>query len=166
MTFLVDTRAEISVITRTTMNESFGLEMHLNKTEITDIRGIAGDKITSMGTIEIAVGFGDGIEHPTTFHVVPEEFNIPSDGILGKDFVKNYICNLDYESMTFTVKSRNGTSVVNLDQGPDQETVVLPARAEVARCSKFTWWLPQELAPGVMVAVTMVSPHTNVIRIM
>lgn len=107
-----------------------------------------------------------------SFHVVPNEFRIPSDGILGKDFIKNYRCNIDYNNMILSFYFKNKKLVIPILQGPEQDTIVLPARSEVIR--KFTISNSnepqiidsQELEPGVFIARTIINPSQPFARVL
>lgn len=65
--------------------------------------------------------------------MVPDNFNINVDGILGKDFLSEYSCNIDYAKMTLTVNNDQYANVLKLGCGPDNRTIIIPARSEVIR---------------------------------
>lgn len=46
----------------------------------------------------------NGTEIKTKLNVVSNDFPIPVDGILGKDFIYSSFCKLDYGDMTFTIR--------------------------------------------------------------
>lgn len=54
-------------------------------------------------------------------HIVPDDFQIPAHGIIGKDFLKKHKCQINYENMTFTVKPNN------------ENQVTIAIRAEIMR---------------------------------
>ncbi len=96
--------------------------------------------------------------------MVPEEFNIPSDGILGKDFLKKFNCNINYNNMTLTIYMNNVKIVINILEGPDENTVVIPPRAEVVRNFHIksqivsARYVPnQELISGVFTSNTIID---------
>lgn len=100
LTFLCDTEADISVIKLSSFNNI----NKINKSEIISIKGIANDVVDSLGTFSANIIFKEVvISH--IFHVVPNSFNIPSDGILGKDFNKTHKTKIDYYDMTFTIRT-------------------------------------------------------------
>lgn len=66
--------------------------------------GITDEIIQSFGTVSIDIFFHEIIlSHK--FHVVPDDFNIPSDGIIGKDFNRRFKCVIDYGDMIFTIRA-------------------------------------------------------------
>lgn len=122
----MDTQADISVLKENVLKEN----SNFNHLDTIKIRGITNNAIYSLGTIETDLIIDDfAINH--TFHVVPEEFYIPSDGILGKDFIKNFKCHLDYNKMTLSFSLNNEKIIIPILQGPEQDTIILPARCEV-----------------------------------
>lgn len=88
---LIDTQAEISVI----KFESLNPNCIINESESIKIRGVTDGFIRSLGTIQIDLFFGD-FSVPHEFHVVPREFDVPSDGIIGKDFLKYHECDISF----------------------------------------------------------------------
>lgn len=136
-TFLVDTQADISLIKQSAIHSHFNIAKHLNTSQITQIRGITNHVIRSIGTISIRF-YIHNVALLCTLHVVPDDFNIPSDGILGKDFIKNYNCILDYDHMLLTIKANDTYLEVPILDGPNRESIVLPARCEVLRQFNLT----------------------------
>lgn len=93
--FLIDTQADISVIKESALN----YDTSINSGDTITIKGVTSSKTESLGTTETTIIL-DEVDIPHTFHVVPSDFGIPSDGIIGKDFIKLHRCNLDYHSGT------------------------------------------------------------------
>lgn len=164
---LVDTQADISVLKEKCLNS----DAIIDTTEIIDIRGVTDGITESLGTIESDF-FIDNLEIPQTLHVVPDEFNIGADGILGKDFLKNYRCIINYEDMTLTLLINGEQIVIPLHSGPDTDTIVIPARCEVVRQIKLNVNTKntrliesQQIAEGVMIARTLVDSKNPIVRI-
>lgn len=62
------------------------------------------NKITALGTYEVRMIFDDIIVNHN-FFVMPNEINIPTHGILGKDFIKTlYKSKIDNENMKLILK--------------------------------------------------------------
>ena len=80
--FLVDSQADISLIKISIINKS----LNINTNEIINITGITPNTKTTLGTIHLNFCIYN-IHFCQKFYVVEDDFNIPSDGILGKDFV-------------------------------------------------------------------------------
>lgn len=128
-TFLVDTQADISIF----KHSSICNDIHIDKSDKINIRGITHNTISSIGTAQIDLYFGKNtICH--NFHIVPNDFNIHTDGIIGKDFLERYDCNINnlQGEMTFTI-SPDRALVLKISSGPHSDSVVVPPRSEVIR---------------------------------
>lgn len=108
-------------------------------------------------------------------NIVPSNFPIPTDGILGKDFMFNFKADLSYNSMTFTVQTSNNIfeSIPVYIEDIHSKHIVVPPRCEVVQSFRFQTDLKedqvihqQELAAGVFVARCVVSVKSPVIRIL
>lgn len=142
-----------------------------NSQNIIRIKGVTEGHIESLGTIETNLFF-ENSSLPHTFHIVSNDFNIPSDGILGKDFVKTHLCENSYRHMTLTVPVFNEDIIIPILQGPEQDTIVLPARCEVIRRFNVTNAFgpqiiqQQELESGIFIAQTIVNPDMPYARVL
>lgn len=68
--------------------------INLNADDKIYIKGITDQVITSLGTTLVEIRLGTRwVLHKV--HVVPHDFEIPSCGILGRDFLKRFDCNID-----------------------------------------------------------------------
>lgn len=128
-TFILDTQADISVIK---------LDSVINKSKIDTlntitIRGVTNGKTESHGSIDTEIMLGKGVEILHKFHVVENDFGIPSDGIIGRDFIREYNCKIDYETNTLEFYYDNLDISLTIHDTLDEDTIVLPARAEVFR---------------------------------
>lgn len=166
-TFLNDTQADISVI----KISSIGNFYDIDTSEIIFIKGISNDTIESLGTVKIKILFNEAtIEH--LFHIVPDNFNIPSDGILGKDFNKIYKCKIDYGDMSFTIRTSNYNIVVPIISEPKENTISIPPRCEVFRIFRLEQYsepcvmLNHEIAPGIFVPTTIISEANPTIKVL
>lgn len=166
--FLLDTQADISLIKRRVLH-SF---IHLNTDDLVDITGVTDSPITTLGNIDAVIG-NEYFHINHVLHVVPNSFHIPSDGILGKDFMKKYKCNIDYESMLLTFYLNEQLITVPILEGPHDNVIVLPARSEIIRKFdlKKKFDTPQivdsqEIIKGVFIARTIVDSSQPLLKIM
>lgn len=129
----------------------------------------------SLGTIQTALLFGlSHIPVELEFTVVPTNFPIPVDGIIGKDFIKYYQCSLDYFTNTFTVRHTNNLfEIPILDNTCQSNYHLIPPRCEVIRyftlvTDKFQDQLVsnQEIFPGVFIATTIIDPQCCFLKIL
>lgn len=165
--FLIDTQADISLLKRCYIQSN----TIINVSEKCTIKGITENTIKSLGTVKTLLH----IQNFTTehvFHVVADDFPIPSTGILGKDFIKRYNCIINYEEMYFSIKCHNRYFTVPLLQGPDQEHIIIPPRCEINRTficqTKHDYSViePQEISKGVYVARSIISKENQTIRVL
>lgn len=145
----------------------------IDEKEIIDIKGVTSEYISSLGVIEMKMYFGDFCLSYKA-HVVPNEFDIPASGILGKDFLKDYKCSIDYGTMTLTIVTDEGDVILNIWEGPESGKLVLPPRSEVVRHFRVTNKVslsqdqvvhPVEVMPDVMIARSIFNPNTAFLRV-
>lgn len=164
---MCDTQADICVIKKSSVKN---LD-YLDTSDIISIKGISNDTVDSLGTVIITILFDEtSIKH--TFHVVPDDFNIPSDGIIGKDFNKLYSCKIDYGDMSFTIRNNEYEISVPINSEPKQNTISLPPRVECYRIfhlksySEPSVILNQEISPGVFIPTTIVADKNPVLKVL
>lgn len=93
--FLIDSQADITILKISALPQG----TTINNNEIVNMTGITREKIQSLGTANIAFKIKHlVIEHK--IHIVSDDFNMPSHGIIGKDFLRRHKCLLDYADMT------------------------------------------------------------------
>lgn len=164
--FLVDTQADISVIKGSALKSN----AKLNTNSIIKIKGITDNYIQTYGTIDICMMISN-CQIWQKFHVVPNEFNIPSHGILGKDFIKGNKCCIDYSEMQIVFISDNREFMIPINQGPEQDTIVIPPRSEVIRrikmenCREDQLIHSEQINDDVFVGRCIVNPQNPYIRI-
>lgn len=104
--------------------------------------------------------------------MVPNEFNIPSDGIIGRDFNKYFSCKIDYADMSFTIRNSDTNIIIPILCEPKQNTLALPARCEAFRIfnlQNYTqpMFVPaQEISDGIFIPNTIIYSKNPVIRVL
>lgn len=133
--------------------------MDFDSSEIIKIRGITDDIIRSLGTISLDFFFNDIIiSHK--FHVVPDEFNIPSDGIIGKDFNRRFHCIIDYGNMEFTIRAPENNIYLKINHEPKENYSALAARCETFRIFHIQNFSGPSFIPGQEIQSGVVIPNT------
>lgn len=168
-TFLVDTGADISII-KTSKLAPGAL---IDKNFTTNISGIGESVVRSIGTIRTGLIIENIIlEH--TFHIVDDSFNVPSDGILGLDFIRKYNCILDYRKnnnmLVLRPNNFKGNVLVSIYDTPRPNSLSIPARSQVVRKIDINGTgdvlIPnQQLNDGIFVANTIVTARSSYVRI-
>lgn len=136
-----------------------------------DIKGVTDHIIRSLGSTNSTLNI-NGFELTQKLYIVPDEFNIPSDGILGKDFLKRFQCTINYSNMTLTIHTDIRKIILNILEGPEDNTIVIPPHCEVIRNFIITTkentarYVPtQELTKGVYTSNTIIDPKEAFVRI-
>lgn len=140
--------------------------MPINTSEIISIKGITNDSIDTLGTLNLTLMLSHPLRHK--FYLVPDQFNINTDGILGKDFLTMHNCVLDYNNMKFRIKTHE--NILQLRTGPSKNTLIIPPRCEVIR--KFTIETSDDVvvdhtifAPGVYSSRTIINSDNPYLRV-
>lgn len=163
----MDTGAEISVIKiGTIQNKSL-----INQSHVTTIRGVTSGNIKTFGTLEETI-FIQNAQITHTFHVVPDNFNVPSDAILGKDFLFTNKCIVDYNEMTLSIPMVDDFVKISIKTGPEKNTIIIPPRSEVLRKFNMHGYMTsqfvdtQEIAEGVFIAKSIIHSKNPYIRVL
>lgn len=167
LTYLCDSQADISIIKISAIEK----QLFTDKSHTIDIKGVTKDIIESLGIVNLEFYF-DSITIVYTFHIVPDEFNIPADGIIGRDFNKYFNCKIDYADMTFTIRYSETNIIIPIISEPSANTLALPARCETFRIFHLQNYsepmvIPaQEISDGIFVPNTIVYSKDPVIRVL
>ena len=108
------------------------------------------------------------IEHK--FHLVPDEVDIPTDGIIGKDFIKLRKCTLDYNNNKFIIRLPFTNISLPILSEFKKDYAIIPAKSEVYRLFNFEedifprYIKQQKLSEDVEVNETIVYQKTSYVR--
>lgn len=167
-TFLIDTQADISLIKLSVVKPRECLDV----SQLINITGITEEPISTLGCLA-ATFKNDDFQLDFPLHVVPDYFHIPSDGILGKDFMKSFRCNINYDEMLLSFFLGDRLISLPMLEGPSERTIVLPARSEVIRrfnlrqsVTQPTLICSQELKAGVFIARTIVNSQQPLLKLL
>lgn len=163
-TFLVDTGADISVLKAGSVKPywTFNPDNHCS------IRGITAGERESYGSIDCLI-FTENNTIENTFHLVGNDFPIPTDGILGRDFLTRYKCEINYDTWILTAYS-NGISIYLPIHDNLNGSFIVPARSEVIRhlssikSNTDVVIESTQIKPGVFNASTIVNKDSPCIR--
>lgn len=163
--FLVDSQADISLIKHGALNN----DVPINTFNTILIKGVTDGQIESLGVIKALINLNNQ-NIPQIFHVVDDSFPIPTAGILGKDFFKNYSCQLDYANNSLLIRINNREIQVPIIEASNS-LIDVPARCEIVtkiplkNQKQSTVILAQEIAPGVYTANTITDSKNAYARI-
>lgn len=162
----MDTQADISLIKISCLNP----EMIFNRNNIINITGVTSETVPTLGTICTNL-IVSNFMIPIVLHVVSNDFNIPSDGILGKDFLRDNKCRIDYENMDITIFVREARLQIPILQGPKNFTCIIPPRCEVYRMFNLHGIREpmfvdcQEISEGVFIGKGIIDSDNPILRI-
>lgn len=166
-TFLLDTQADISLIKHYAINEN----TFVDDSNTIKIRGVTKGIIETYGIVQTDILINNNTI-PQEFHVVSDDFGIPSDGIIGRDFIKRHKCIIDYDNMALTFWINGNSISFKIYDSIDSDTVILPPRSEVFRIFKIDnfkepQYIPNlEIANGIFSSSTFAFNNTAIIRVM
>lgn len=144
--------------------------MRIKTDETVNVTGITTNPIKTLGTIYTNLIIQDYL-FSQCFHVVQDDFNIPSNGILGKDFLKTNRCTMNYDNMTISFWHGNNELKIPIIHGTQSGNCIIPPRCEVFRIFKVTmdhetvFIDSQEICDGVSIAKCIVNSKTPLLRV-
>lgn len=154
--FLLDTGADISIIKKGVIDEDLELENLVCR-----IKGVTASDIYTLGTIDTYLLI-ENEYIKQKLHVVPNNFAIDTDAILGRDFLCNHRCKLNYEDFTISVGIKEREVVLPIKTNiPIYNEIEIPARSQVIRALNRKIHedgivLNQEIRSGIFIANTIV----------
>lgn len=104
--FLIDTEDSVSLIKIGSLSKN----IQYDNTEIIKLIGIAKSPLFSLGSFKMKI-IAQEFEFEHKFHIVADDFLIPSSGLIGKDFLKRFKCLVDYGEITLTIRQCSFVSV-------------------------------------------------------
>lgn len=167
-TFMVDSGADISIFKR--KNIKYYQWFYPNGA--CSIKGIMDGCTKSLGTTSTTLKFNADLSISHTFHIVDNEFPIPTDAILGRDFLTNFKCSLDYDTWLLTINTPEGPVEVPIKDRVDDSSIIVPSRCKVVRhlsgieitCDSVME--KHEISPGVLIAEAIISKKCPFIKIL
>lgn len=166
-TFLADSQADISVIKTSALTKNYTY----NPNEIISVKGVTHESIHSLGTIYLDLIIdGMCIEHK--FHLFDDNLNIPTDGIIGKDFLRAHNCQINYGDMTLTIRTHFRELTLQIQTELENGDVFIPPRAEIfklfhIKANSYPIVIKsQEIGPSVLIPTTIAYESHTWIRVL
>uniref|UniRef100_A0A6P7FR39 Dynein heavy chain 7, axonemal-like n=1 Tax=Diabrotica virgifera virgifera TaxID=50390 RepID=A0A6P7FR39_DIAVI len=168
-TFIIDTGADISILKS---SQDF-LKEHVKPNTKAKIKGVTKGELQTVGEVETTLEVkGSRFEH--IFQLVEPSFPIPTDGIIGRDFISNFQCILDNANLKMHIKEDNDCYIsTNILDNIDNGTIIIPPRCEIYRVVKIFQTLKndriveqQEIQPGIFIARAIISSNNPYIKIL
>lgn len=163
-TFLLDTQAGISILKHNLIKSNT-----ITDPTIVNIQGITNETVPTLGLINTNFKIYD-FQLPHNLHLVPEEFPIPADGILGDDFINKFRCILNFSNMTLTIPSEQNYLHIPICRTEPTPEASIPPRCEVFRIVNIGNVTgdrvvhAQEIAKDIFVARGIISSAYPIVR--
>jgi Retroviral aspartyl protease len=157
-TFLIDTGSDISIFKQQLITNLDNVDT----TSSCNIIGVTSNTIKTIGLATLILKQNEHAKIEYNFQIVSEKFPIEVDGIIGRDFIKDFQCNIDYKNFTFSVQTNK-----LLWKFPILDAVVIPARCRVVRkvnlnITEDSLLEPQAIDKGIMSAQAVISNDSYV----
>lgn len=165
-TLLVDSGAEVSIFKVNSLKQS----CLINSSEKCQKTGINNLSTETIGTASTDISFPNGISLQHKFQLVDQNFPIPTDGILGRDFFTKYHCSINYDTWFLTVITNGETQEIPIEDNLNGD-FILPPRCEIYKhvyteeINDNYVLLSKELKPGVYCANAIVSSQSHVVKL-
>lgn len=163
--FIVDSGADISIFKR----EKILPNQRIDVNKKFNINGITNKTIETIAETETCLITEGNLSIVHNFQIVSDDFPIPTDGILGRDFLVKFRCTIDYEYWLLNLNIDNHTISLPI-QDNTNNAFTIPARCEVIRnvpnffVKEDSIVLSQQVLPGVFCGNTIVSPTSKYIK--
>lgn len=152
---------------------SISKSINYDKNDKIKLIGIAKTPIFSLGSFQLKI-HEQNVDFEHKFHLVSDDFLIPSNGLIGKDFLKRFKCLVDYGEMSVTMRKTTTNEVIKI---PIQSELLdgvsaLPPRCETfkvfhIKSEKFPCVVePQEIENGIVVPTSIVYEPNSWLRVL
>lgn len=163
LTALLDSGAETSVIQQISLPP----DTQVDSSKRCKFSGISAGHIWSLGSAKLNLNLDNSVTVEQNFQII-ESLPIDVDAIIGDDFLKKFNCLIDYGNRTLSIRLLNREISIPFSAS---NKIFLPSRCRVYRQISVlnadqNLILNSEVAPGVFVSNTAVSPESSVVSFM
>lgn len=131
------------------------------------IKGITSDQIQTLAVVHGQIILNDNVSLNQSFHIVPSNFPISCDGVLGNDFLTKYNYKLDFSN--FTIQIFQNQTPVHLSL--QNSSIVVPGRSEKLLYLQVPFpdgefiCKSSEIVPGVYIANSITQSVNGVTKV-
>lgn len=164
-TLIIDSGADISLFKLGKISPY----QKINPIRKFNLTGVTEGTTETLGETSTNLRFYNNLTINHSFQIVSDNFPIPTDGILGRDFLVNFKCNINYETWILNINVQNQYIEIPIEDNLNN-AIVIPARCEAIRriplvnYEEDTVVLSQEIQPGVFCGNTIVSPTLTTVK--
>lgn len=163
--FIIDSGSDISIFKQ----DKIQYYQPINPNKRFKITGITDGVTETIAETETILKFENGLKLKHNFQIVNNDFPIPTDGILGRDFFCKYRCVIDYDQWLLKFIFENHMIEVPIEDNIDNG-FILPSRCEIIKnISKLNIMedmvvYSEEIQPGIFCGNTIISPKNPCIK--
>lgn len=161
---LVDTGSAVSILK---LSKTDG-DAFIDTENSVRLKGITENFVTTLGVCIGEIQLAENIFISNPFHIVPDDFPIPTDGIIGKDLLSQHNAVIDYNlsKISFQVQNTRHSFILTCPR-----TIEIPARTEmIARINSTAdsprLCLQKEIEPGLYIANSIIDNKNPLISIL
>lgn len=162
---MVDSGAELSIFKLNKINQT-SLINHEAKCTITGINTLP---LETIGAASTKIHFSNDVSIDHTFHLVDSTFPIPTDGILGRDFLSKFRCIVNYDTWILSGSINTEQFQIPIEDNLNGE-FVLPPRCEVLKeihteeLLEDHVLISNEICPGVFCANSLINNENKLVK--
>lgn len=163
---MLDSGSDISIIKANKVH----CDQIFYPTEKCNIRGVGEGTITSLGNTNTCI-YVEGTIIDQSFQIVTKDFPIPTDGILGRDFMIQNKCKIDYELWMLFISNKNEELSIPIQDNLNG-AIFIPQRCEIVRripslkqCQEDSVVCSQQIQPGIFVGNTIVNRENPYVKL-
>ena len=164
-TFIIDTGADVSIFKANKLKH----DQPVNTKKQFNLTGVTNGTLKTLAETETKIYFSNGLTVSHNFQIVPSNFPILTDGLLGRDFLIKYKCTINYEHWLLNFNFQDHLVEVPIEDNIDN-TLVIPARCEIIRriakinVSEDSIVVSQEVQPGVFCGNSIISEQSKYVK--
>ena len=163
---MIDSGAEISIFKHAKLKNAG----YINNNEYVAITGIHQHPIDTLGSANVQLNLSDNCLINHKFHIIHDDLPIPTDGILGRDFLTKFHCNINYDTWTLTSFIHSEQIEIPIQDNFNGD-LLIPPRCEVYRQLNLektnqNYFLPSsELQPGIFCANCIINSNNPIVKL-
>lgn len=165
-TLLVDSGAELSIFKNNKINQP----LFINTNSKCSITGINNYSVQTLGSSETKIYLPDNSEIYHTFQLVDCSCPIPTDGILGRDFLIKFRCSINYDTWLLSGNFGSEEIQIPIEDNLNGEFVI-PPRCEVLKRIHTEEFdddqvlISKEISPGIFCANTLINKDNKIVKL-
>lgn len=157
----MDCGSDISVLKSTKIKP----HQNYNPNDNCAIAGIGSGTTNSYGSLTTNLQIDEfSLQHK--FHLVNDDFPIPTDGILGRDFLTSYKCCIDYSTWILTINFKNNFISVPINEKTKTTQIIceIIKKLELPNLTEDMVTISNEIKPGLMYANCIINNENKFVK--